>query len=482
MKLQLPGTFRSSLDPTFFSQRYLRFLLFAFFVVLAVPLSAIAKDTTSAWRVQELLTESERLRVYGSTRLRAESLNGQYRSGGSGSDQGLLARSLLNVEVSTRPVRFHMEIEDSRTWFTDSGSSVSTGTTNPLDFAQAYAALQMDQLISELPPTELKIGRMTLDIGSRRVVERNGFRNTLNTYGGAHLTSTWGAKRLELVLTTPVERKPDDQAGLLDNQIRLDRESGNRWLYGLFHQRPGPWEGSLFDIYLFGLHERDTRKRPTHNREYLIPGARLYLPPAPGNRFFEFEVIGRLGQRHATRSANDRNNLNVRALMIHLVLGRQWDLPRQPRLSIELDYASGDDDPNDGRYNQYDNLFGTRRGDFGHTSLHGPLRRANLISPALRFYSKLSARADLEIIYRPFWLASKRDAWIDARLHDPTGRSGQFVGHTAQGKLRFWLVPDSLRLEWGLAILTDGEFAREVPGNTGEGNTLFGYAQATFSF
>jgi len=50
------------------------------------------------------------------------------------------------------------------------------------------------------------------------------------------------------------------------------------------------------------------------------------------------------------------------------------------------------------------------------------------------------------------------------------------------GRARYWVLPDSLRLELGASALMYGEFAKEVPGVPDGDGTLFGYAQLTFTF
>jgi hypothetical protein len=71
---------------------------------------------------------------------------------------------------------------------------------------------------------------------------------------------------------------------------------------------------------------------------------------------------------------------------------------------------------------------------------------------------------------------------VIARHRDPTGRSGDFIGHTFDGRARYWIVPESIRLELGGSALIHGEFSKNLPDGPEDDLTLFGYAQVTLSF
>jgi len=76
-------------------------------------------------------------------------------------------------------------------------------------------------------------------------------------------------------------------------------------------------------------------------------------------------------------------------------------------------------------------------------------------------------------------LDAARDTWIQANLRDPSGQSGTFLGHTLDGRVRYWLQPGRLRLEFGGSVLGFGEFAEAVPGGPEDDRTLYGFLQVT---
>jgi len=66
------------------------------------------------------------LTLKGETRVRYETLQGQFRADGEGGDQLLLFRSLLLAEADTGPISFGVEIQDSRTYLADAGTPLSS--------------------------------------------------------------------------------------------------------------------------------------------------------------------------------------------------------------------------------------------------------------------------------------------------------------------------------------------------------------------
>ena len=57
--------------------------------------------------------------IRGETRVRYETLEGQFRAGGSGSDQALAFRTLLLAEVNRGPIAAGLEFQDSRSYLDD---------------------------------------------------------------------------------------------------------------------------------------------------------------------------------------------------------------------------------------------------------------------------------------------------------------------------------------------------------------------------
>jgi len=461
-----------------------RYLVAVLFLALA-PLQALAQD---AFRLQEAVNAPEWLTLKGETRIRYESLEGQFRSNRQGSDQLLLLRTLLHAEVDTGQIVLGAELQDSRTYLGDEGTPLSNSLANPLDFLQLYARVEeLPGLLGESSQSHLTLGRQTVSIGSKRQIERVSYANVIKGYTGGYLLSeSQRGDELHTFLVVPIARFPNTRPQIDGNVLEADQEQWGRRIWGVHYRRsnilpdvvPDLW-GELF---VYGLEEDDTTEFQTPNRSHIAPGFRLYRKPSVGRWDIDLEAALRNGTRFETSNPADTQSLNVKASMLVGIIGYTFDAPWEPRLSLEYYFASGDDDPNDLNFDQHERLFGGRRTDLNNTSIHGPLTPANLSAPGFRIQVTPSDRWDGWFQYHAAHLAAKTDSWVIARLRDPSGQSGKFIGHELDARVRYWVVPNSLRLELGASGLIFGRFPKTVP-NGPEGNgTLFGYTQLTFTF
>ncbi len=467
------------------SHHLARGLSLAGLLVLACAPHAQAEEA-KAWRLDEALGAPDWLSIEARLRVRYESLGGQFRAGGSGADQILVFRNLARIEADAGAAAFGVEVQDSRAYLDDAGTPLSTSTVNPFDILQAYVRWDSADVLGATS-TSLTLGRQTLDIGSRRVFDRVDMANVIFSYTGAHLRAAWpGGDEVHIVAVAPVGRKPAGRASLDDNDLSGDEEEWGRRAWGahyraadvLGHAYPGLWaEG-----FVYGLHERDSDATPTPNRDYVQPGLRFYRAPTAGRSDLDVEAAWRTGSRRATSAPTDTRDLDVDAHMLTFQLGYTFEHAWRPRVALDYYFSSGDSDPADGRYEQFERLFGSRRSDLGNTGIHGPLTTANIEAPGARFEARPSQRFDFRIAYKAAFLQEAKDAWVVARLQDPTGQSGRFIGHTLDGRARYWLVPDALMLETGASALFKGRFARTAPNAPADQDTLFGYVEVTRLF
>lgn len=423
--------------------------------------------------------------VSGETRVRYESLDGQFRAGRSGGDQALFLRTLLAFEAGKGPFTATLEIQDSRSYLDDSGTPLSTSYVNALDVLQANLSIALPAWKSG--DADLTLGRQTVSIGSKRQIERVSYANVIKTYTGAHLKAgTARGDAFHALLVVPVRGLPSDREAIADNVIEADEEQWGRRIWGLHYRRadllaqtvPGLWG----EIFVYGLEEEDRVDNPTPNRSYVTPGIRLYRAPVAGQWDLDLEGAWRTGSRRASSLDTDKRDLDVSAAMLFTSLGYTFDLPWQPRLAVEYYYASGDDDPDDDRFDQYERLFGSRRTDLNNTSLHGPATPANISAPGVRLSLNPGPRSDAMVKVANTSLASATDSWVIARLRDPSGQSGTSIGTMIDGRARYWLVKDRVQAELGASALFYGEFAETVPGGPEGQRTLFGYAQLRYDF
>jgi hypothetical protein len=147
---------------------------------------------------------------------------------------------------------------------------------------------------------------------------------------------------------------------------------------------------------------------------------------------------------------------------------------------LEFDYASGDG--RGAKFGRFDTLFGMRGADFAPSGLYTAVGRSNLIASGIRLEVTPSKRLDAFAAYRALWLASRYDSFATTGVRDIQGSSGRFAGHQVEARLRHWLVPKRLRLEWSGVFLAKGRFLETAPNAPAAGNTLYSALNATISF
>ena len=456
------------------------FRIIAVLIGMHVAHSVVAESIP--WRVQNALALPSWLSLSGSYRTRYETLDSQFRAGRDGGDQILLLHTTLKAAVHHGPFTVAGEMLDARAAHDDNGTPISTGLVNTAELQQAYLQWDASDFLALGGISEFRLGRITMDIGSRRFVARNRFRNTINAFTG--IDWKWhgaSGRKLRAVFTLPVNRRPNFPAALRDNDIKFDDEDTDVKFWGLYYSELLSW-GDHGELYYFGLDEDDSSGRFTRNREFSTVGFRLYRKPQTSRFDYQLEVAFQFGESRASPLSSDVTDLDHRAHFEHAELGYSFAHDWHPRLIAQYDFASGDDNPTDGQNERFDTLFGARRFDFGPTSIYGPFARANINTPGLRFVLKPHRRLTSFIAYRAYWLASDRDAWTTSRVRDASGVTDSFIGQQVEMRLRFEVVPKNIRFEAGIAHLFAGEFMRNAPNATGQGDATYVYAQIGLQF
>ncbi|MCC6766774.1 MAG: alginate export family protein [Deltaproteobacteria bacterium] len=412
-------------------------------------------------------------------RSRFEHLQNDFRSGSAGKDEtAAVLRTLLAAELHIQRLSAGVEIEDSRA-YADDQTPLNTTAVDALEVLQAYLGWRQANAFRAGDQLALTAGRMTIDLGSRRLVARNEFRNTINAFTGLDLQWTSpGRHVIRGFATMPVVRLPTDPERLEDNEIELDQENDRTALWGLFYASPALYADARLEAYVVGIMEGDRHDAPSANRRLATPGFRILRPPATGRLDFQLESMLQAGESRASTAAKDTRDLDHLAFSIHASTGYRFDAPWTPRLVLQYDVASGDSSPNDRDNNRFDPLFGARRFELGPTSLYGALARSNLNSPGLRLEVAPRSDVDAFVAYRPTWLEADRDAWTTAGLRDPAGNSGAFLGHQIEGRVRWHVRPSRLVLDLGCAYLAKGEFSKDAPGAV-DASPLYFYTQLT---
>ncbi|MEZ5699445.1 MAG: alginate export family protein [Nitrosomonas sp.] len=414
-------------------------------------------------------------------RTRYEFMDNEFRANESGQTDVIAFRTLVNGRIQL-PAGFTIggELQDSRT-ASDADTLLNTTIVNSAELLRGYLEYTRQNTLGG--QFTAQAGRMTLDVGSRRFVARNGFRNTINNFTGIdinwHGEQNPAGMHLRGFWTLPVYRLPDSTEQLHRNSAVFDEESLDLQLWGLFAAHDFATLGRV-ELFMFGLHEKDSSERPTLNRQLYTPGFRLLRTPAPARIDYEFESVFQTGHSHASLVSD--KSLDHFAHFHTLTIGYTFPAFWSPRIALLYDFASGDENPDDGKNERFDTLYGARRFDFGPTGIFGALARVNMHAPGVRLNLKPHARVEAAMNYRALWLASDRDAWGITGVRDPSGQSGSFVGSQFDAQIQWHLLPGNLSVEAGYAHLFADKFIHNAPNADHRGDINYFYTQTVITF
>jgi len=423
-------------------------------VLLALPAWPQAAVESAKSPLQQWLATPAWLDVGAEYRLRYETEDHRYRVGELGGDQQLAHRTRLRLGVNRvlGPLGFLVEFEDSAVSLADSGSTVTPIHVRRLGVLQAHVKLVSDSLLSSGLRSEILFGRLTMDLGKRRLMARNVYRNTTNRFDGLRWTLAAPKKwSLQTFVLQPVNYAAPD----------FNRGRRQGYLAGAYFQdqrRPGLRR----ELYYFHLWESQ-KAAGARRRNLATLGGRVHFHPEAG-WVYEAESAWQFGK---ARGQDHFAHLQVAEF------GRRWRSRWQPLLLFQYLYASGDRDPYDAHDGKFDTLFGARRFEIGPTGILGIFSRSNLKTPGTRLVVKPLQSVELSFIPRAYWLAASRDEWRGTGRRDRSGASGAHIAQSWEWIAK-WRTLSYWELEAGYVRFQTGGFVqRQVPGPAARGANYF---------
>ena len=399
------------------------------------------------------------LLVTASVRMRYETIDGRPASGFATSEDAFLIRTGVAVEYGPGPLTVGAELVDSRGYGVGRNTQLDNTDINALELPQAYFKLQVRDRAGPFGKVALQGGRFLLNQGSGRLVATDEYRNTVTGFTGLRLDLQPDAKTdVTLFYVLPQERLPSGEADIRHNVVRFDRESFGQVFFGADVRRTGMMGAGQLELAYYRLAEHDSPGRATADRRLHTIDARFSREAKDGVYDFDIEGAYQLGRASDTTMERAVSN-DVAAGFFHAAAGYSFGGALKPRIGVVYDYASGNG--RNGTYHRFDTLFGSRRDDFGPSGSYAALARENISAPGIRFEAKPGTRFEALADYRGVWLASRYDRFYN--VIDRSGNSGRFSGHQVEGRLRYWLVPEHLRLESNFALLFKGHFLKNAP-------------------
>lgn len=422
--------------------------------------------------LQALLGNPDGLKIVGSTRVRYESIDGQARTGFEPSSQIVSLRTTLLVDYTTGPWHIGGELRDARAYNDGPLSPVTVNEVNAFEPVQAYIGGNFGEVLGKGTKTSFQAGRMTMTLGSGRLLSGLEFRNTTNGVTGLRtdfVGKTGGA--ITAFWLMPQIRLPSDKASILANKVQLDRESTASVLWGAYASSPKLIADSKFDIGYFRFAEHDRPNLQTLDRNLHTIDLRFYRSPSPGKFDWEAEQVVQFG--HISSSlAPGAPTRKVVASFTHLGVGQTFGGSWAPHLSVVYDYASGSHP--DGTYGRFDTLQGNAPLDFAPSGIYSEINRANIRSAGVRLEVTPTKRLDGMAEFRTLSVPSVTDAFASTGVRDPSGNARKYAGEQYDLRGRYWIIPKALRAEVDLTYLRKGGFFADAPNAPPDGDSKYG--------
>ncbi len=363
-----------------------------------------------------------------------------------GLDEPWLSRTRAFIGVRNRfdPLRFAVELQASQRHA--SRYPRDNRDDNDTDFLQGYAELHFADALSpdargNARPFSIRAGRLAFEVLDRRLVARNEWRNTTNSFEGVRVNigqdgNDW---QLEAMSLHPITR-------LLGASDEADDDV-------LFNAVIAHWRRLprlTIEPYYFYLSQDAAPSNGNRTRSIHAPGLRVYGKTADATLNYEASVMVQYG---------DEGALDHEAWAFTTEAGYTWSQhPWRPRLSAFYGYASGDRNPLDAESNRFERFFG-----FGRAwSANEYEIYENLHAPKVRIEFQPIQGVRVDVGYNAYWLASDTDRLSNllagsAFNRDASGRSGDFVGQELDGRVRF-SVGDYVDVAVGYTHFLNEEF------------------------
>jgi hypothetical protein len=348
------------------------------------------------------------------------------------------------------------------------------------DLHQAYLFLADPKIF----PLTLQLGRQEMLYGDEHLIGIADWSNTGRSFDAVRVRATLGEASWVDVFTSRVviarddyfnESNDEDQfsgiyafsgelvKGLDAQAYFLARDVGEGSPHAIAPGIGGPSER---DVYTYGMRVKS-------------------LPDAWRGWDFTAEGMGQFGT-----VVSDDVALDLRAFALFGNLGYTFEHTwGHPRIGLGYDYGSGDSEPEDGKQETFEPLFGTNHAYYGVMDVVGP---RNISSPRASLGLKPGKRLTVSLDYILFWLADTNDFFYPesaaARTENGYARNSQFdsfVGSELDLVAKYAVTP------WASVHMGYGHFfpsayiessAGSVPSNGGTTGADWIYVQTTINF
>jgi Alginate export len=320
----------------------------------------------------------------------------------------------FRLGIAIKPVdwlKFYAQGQDSEEFDSDRpdipGTMGAEGDNN-FDLRQAYIQLGKKLLNATL-------GRQTLAYGEERLVGTSEWNNFGRTFDAAklHYENEKGKFSVDLFASTVVYIINDsfDYSDLF-NGAKTHRDQ----VFSGIYATTTAVNPVTMDFYALLLDEDNptlvvpgitypgtSLSVPGTRTDFVTLGARVKADP---KKLHGWEYAGELAFQ-----AGQVSDLDLTAFAAYIGGGYNFDCPWTPRLYLEYNFASGDDNATDGDIETFQNLFPSNHKFYGYMDLFAWQNLQNVLAS---FRVKPTKQTSIQLDYNAFWLANTNDAWYRA--------------------------------------------------------------------
>ena len=301
------------------------------------------------------------------------------------SDVYYASRLRFNLGVKPTPwMRFFAQAQDSRAPGYGSGP-VPVSTYDPWDLRQAYVELSPSERLG----FQARVGRQELHFGSGHLLAAPEWSNTGKSFDAARLSYARHGIKADLFAGSIVQ---------LD-AARFDRHKPGEHLYGTYVSLPSPIPSMTIEPYLLARTQWNVvDERGVKGNSHLYTGGGRVFGKTPARFDYSVEIMRQWGY-----VAADSISATAGAYtFVWTAVPSGW----KPRLSFEVNHASGDDANRDGRRNTFDQLYAGLHSYYGIADQVGE-RNIRQYKAALDVAPSEKFKASVD--FRELYLASVED-------------------------------------------------------------------------
>lgn len=378
-------------------------------------------------------------------------------------------RGYIGIKNILDPFRAVVEFQDSRAF--NSIYELQGQEINQTELIQGYGELFLKDALGtdakgQGRPISVRVGRQAFEVGSRRLIARNEFRNTTNNFEGVRvlLGERYNDVDLDSFLMRPVIRNP----------YSWDQPDWQNWVYGSFLSIKNVSPYLTIQPYFIGRHAwgdptnwASAAKVP---RQTQAPGFRVF---GNYNNFdWDIDVMKQFGQIGVISQAYPYNPAWMTGAVGYNNISRPWggyyqtkqqdsiayaadvgytfaDHPWKPRVSAVYIYGSGNKSAYSSAVNNVDQFYGFNQ----PFSRNDYISWNNVKDPKVRLEFSPAKDTQIDTAFSAYWLASAASAWDRAGLYAPNGNRGTFMGTELDFRIRqkvsqYWNVSASYARFW----------------------------------